>query len=605
MITDRITLSNDKTQFLEGYLTSILLTKNQMKSSELKSFCTENLVENQCFYDILNKISTQDGSLRKIKDFKTKHFNYLWMNYKNILDISNKFIPSKNLIPFPEFIDSCEGLNFASVLITKTMFCLEYVILSDYINDRNSQHLVSVHFVLNLLTLSFSIVNQPLMKTKQENLVANSLRELKNLIPEYLDQFMFTPIEYKGRETLSVMSMIEKLEIDTIFTPNRKNEEEQVNTNKQRADQAKLNALRQIQMKNITINENDEDECSICRMEGNENCLCYPIYLMNSIIPSVFNEEKEVRSSFVMNLCNHPVHMQCCSNWNSRFYCKVCRSKRNNFLPKLPESFNAQLNESQQDALSFFFNHISYESALNSFIDMIRMLEIRERTKKDFLNKETYKILFYNLFRALYHYRRLNNIEHEQIVDSQLDKGLVIKLIESKNPLKHLNEITNKDSLLYRRATIIKNYICDESNCVYNNQQVFKPWRIELPNDFVQLALPPFNCPIEDQANHLGYCLLTKAVFAFPDGYGCDTTYDDYIDILQESPSLILVIAGRDVSDLQIITKRESKPIKLGSVYLNNDGEDDIGFEHHDPLSLNNELLEKQVDYFITGEWVS
>lgn len=126
----------------------------------------------------------------------------------------------------------------------------------------------------------------------------------------------------------------------------------------------------------------------------------------------------------------------------------------------------------------------------------------------------------------------------------------------------------------------------------------------KLPHEFLDLAKPPFNIPIDDMSSEVALCLLTGKLVSME---RIGSSLNDLAEHLEENclsnATLLLMVRGKKTSALYLAGKQFNMIRALPGIYVDKFGDEDIGFERGELLFLSEERLERYTDILISGEW--
>jgi hypothetical protein len=126
----------------------------------------------------------------------------------------------------------------------------------------------------------------------------------------------------------------------------------------------------------------------------------------------------------------------------------------------------------------------------------------------------------------------------------------------------------------------------------------------KLPNRFIDLMLPPFDHPIDDYREQLGLCLLTgKTVPMEATGSGHLALANHMDSEVKLDVTFILMLTGPSASGCFIVVKQTNSIRPVPGLYLDERGDEDVGFRRHEMLFLNSERLERYGDMLLSGGW--
>jgi hypothetical protein len=129
---------------------------------------------------------------------------------------------------------------------------------------------------------------------------------------------------------------------------------------------------------------------------------------------------------------------------------------------------------------------------------------------------------------------------------------------------------------------------------------------VTLPDDWIDLLLPPYSIAIADMREETGICLLTGQMISLsgPGGTGDQISLNDHMDkAFKNGPILLLIVTGSSATQVVFITRESDFILTAAAVWLDKTGMPDIGLRQGRLLSLNRTLLSQIVDDFISGKF--
>ncbi|OHT10869.1 hypothetical protein TRFO_19771 [Tritrichomonas foetus] len=627
--------------FICQYLKSQFLIESQIRIKELRKTLWIDYYPNleKTLRNISDLNINPNGNTRILKNQFDEPFLFPWISINKILKIASKNLeknPDK-LLPFPH----SPNVNLQNLLFQSSLYAVYYHILFLHKNE-----IPSIHFVLNMIQITGELISNQIVNNFRFNsgdvIIAYTFEDLLHKIPNSFVEFLFVPISYKGAvKPFTLVDLIAEQKHIGITLLNSLNiplndQNLPVENKKLRAQRAKESALQQLHMNQFVINQNDLDEveddyrenqnenylvCSICSEKS--EILCYPVCILDTVVPSIINGE-EVKGSCTFNLCNHPIHYKCCKFSNGGFHCKVCKCFKNEVLPIFPNGFNEESSPEVTMLVNKFFSKIN--DPLNVLIDNIKALEIRQRTSSRCIEKDTVFMLMKHYFISLYFWLRRKKNECKSFLDH-----LVMKILHSKNPKesfeKSIKSLLKKMSPTFpelRCSIFIESLLQDkfidwQRKLSYEqlNERFGKyfpgnsipkiplpKFTIELPDNFYQLGANPYNCPIEDQTKIRALCLLTKEIVSFDGDTSEYKSYFQHLESLNDGVSMFLMLSGPNVTRISICSLNKLRK-DLGSVYIDSDGNDDIGLSSFEPLKFSHDKMEHCIDILFSGEWMA
>jgi hypothetical protein len=259
---------------------------------------------------------------------------------------------------------------------------------------------------------------------------------------------------------------------------------------------------------------------------------------------------------------------------------------------------------------------------IDGFVGLIQAVEIRSRLSLSCLGRETLPLLAKHLFDAIYWYARKASSKLDPS-KKDAETRFVLSLIPNRDVRRRFWELAAEQPIslpFVRRASLLFAMLFTDASAIdwsevlsESRLRLLVPsrfecaplptWNIELPVLFQQLAK---SVPLDDQSTDRGLCLLSNTVVSLGEKSGSLVRLDGLLNRLCYGVILILVISGTKASAIQMIC---ANPVfhlwYLPSVYINSDGNEDVGFQGFAPLALNRDRLERYVDSLVTGDWLS
>jgi hypothetical protein len=317
----------------------------------------------------------------------------------------------------------------------------------------------------------------------------------------------------------------------------------------------------------------------------------------------------------------------------------VCKARKNALLPVLTNSLHAgRLDKESTTALREFFEAISMvtdeagrspvDVAIQGLAGLLRMIEIRHRSRPEIVRKESLQLLVRHLYIAIYFYlrnaQRMGGNYHFDNTTLRTPEEFILTTFLVSGVMQHgfwgVSRQLNPNPVQMRLILIL--YAClflgDDLNMNWVEymapnkyfgpqlaNQKLAEFVIDLPERFEDLRRAPFNLAIDDQKRSVGYCLLTKRPILLAGEEDKMLTVETLLEDLHDGVSLILATSGPGVSAIFFASfYPQIVAVLLPSVYVDADGNPDHGFAGVSPLRLDRERLEKYIDALITGEWI-
>lgn len=551
-----------------------------------------------------------------------------------------------SLLQFPEYKESPFGLNLRPVFTCSSLFAFEYQML----NNKNKIESTIMRYVCSLI-VSTSSINEYHQNPNPKRFTANTFNELNEGFSSLsFSDFLQCKVAYKANEESSIIDLLQnlgKLGENTLVRMNIGYIPPESAPEFKEAQKKKIEDLKQSIMKSFkakqdsfvqdtNVNE-EEEECCVC-MSHKDDVICYPVMSYDSFFPSILdskldpNYPQSLRVISGFYTCTHVMHFRCDQRGNNvlRFVCPMDRGLRSALLPKMQISVKPE-NENLKAAINAFtnqFNHNSSTWLISSLSGVIRLLEIRHRARPDVIDKPNTMISIRNLFWVL-----VNTYipENDDFLDPT--EQLIVKLVQNmfdfdeKLYIQYILEgIAGMNGIqLYvflRRAALLQHFaydtlitekssfidwdsildfsaLCQRYEVQINDFNVELPiYRINLPKTFLEFIKPPFNVDMTQFVDKC-YSIFTDEVINY-----ADLQMYCY-EKLKQTYCTFVFVSGKRSSLVFMYVPHFQKFIILHGIYVDEYGDEDIGFQKGSCLTLNEENLEKQIDYIYSGEWTN
>ncbi|KAK8890666.1 hypothetical protein M9Y10_035450 [Tritrichomonas musculus] len=445
-----------------------------------------------------------------------------------VVSLLPKEIPSKGLLILPSVEDELnghhinddedklKGLEFHQILNTPTVYSLIYSILSDFFIE-DQKNIESLHLSLNLLLIIINNIQGNVINS-EESFTASNLRQLTNLASCKFEEFVVKKINFNERGEFSLYDLLLKLKaigqpvivelvkkIPTLVKM-RSTEVENKTSNTNRARELMRTISKDFQNKiemfksssfNIDLLEEEEEEdtrdfCDICRMNKENEGLCYMIYIYETSLPSLFEPSKDGKSKkvFQFSICNHLFHRNCAFKEtgvppeDDEFTCPIDRLNKNAIMPKIDGY--GELDSTENYEINIFLMtlknqlKISFEKLVISFASIFVLNEARFRLERiqNHMKYSSQILLARNLYLILWH----SIHELEMTIDKSgmtLFQRFVIAILKSdfcdnvfkyrKLARNYSNRIVGVNKCLFlRRCRVFEFFIYENKNMLDN-----------------------------------------------------------------------------------------------------------------------------------------
>jgi hypothetical protein len=129
---------------------------------------------------------------------------------------------------------------------------------------------------------------------------------------------------------------------------------------------------------------------------------------------------------------------------------------------------------------------------------------------------------------------------------------------------------------------------------------------IDLPDDWVELVLEPYDINIENLEERMSICLLTHEIVtidAFQADQKVPTVLDYMMEVWQGGPILILHLTGARATQVVYATGEFNQYILSKPVWVDQSGMPDYGFDQGRYLTLDRAALDEVFDDFLSGKF--
>jgi hypothetical protein len=129
---------------------------------------------------------------------------------------------------------------------------------------------------------------------------------------------------------------------------------------------------------------------------------------------------------------------------------------------------------------------------------------------------------------------------------------------------------------------------------------------VPLPNDWVDLLMPPYNLDIGNMGENTGICLLTGTQVTFGPLFG-DGSQLPIVDFIRGfwkcGPTLVLRLTGDYTSQIQYASLEFNVFFHAPDAWLDKNGTPDHGLRLGKLLSLNRAVLAEILDDYLSGKF--
>lgn len=661
LITDKICMENDVNSLSSHVMAyQIIRGKNQIEQINKKLDNFDLIDDSQKIIElqkIADRNKTKNGSIFKLKD--EKHFNIFkpWVKQNNIMNLMNTLISKQpdTLLYFPSIIEDDNHLKFKDVLRSSTLHAIIFMTLLDKkVSKGNSKE--CLHIILNLLIKAshLDVCDNTIQIT--DNIEAGSIEELIAKMPKDFVALMKTKIKYTplSDEPFSLVDLIEeygKLGKTALAEMNLGYEViERTNSSPARAKairdriEAEYRERQKKFMPSTETEARSEATCNVCSLDEKPDMLCYPVFVYISIFPDIVQGKtaEESRIDIGFRLCNHIVHSSCIQKDSNFFNCPIDRNKRSSLLPHFRHGFEKLSKEAEVLVMDFFSSLDFIYQNRNKFGMIICGVagtyiinEVRLRSFPDCLDNCINSILLRNIFLLLWHAYRIMN---EEITIDFLNpiKTLLSQLVIADDPeavfldnAKNLalTIIDDKERFIFlRQAKLVQVFSLnfqsgsfidwDEVLTLRSLEEEFgiKPSGVEielqpytmykLPKRFIDLGNDEYKIAIDDQEKSTALDILTGKIVDMSKQRGGFADLERHLaNAVHGSPTFLMYITGRNSTSCFIASYFFSQIVFINSIYVDDFGDEDIGYQRGAIVKLNQDRLERFTDMMLSGEW--
>jgi hypothetical protein len=545
------------------------------------------------------------------------------------------------LFPFPDWEEAILGpLDLGAGLRNPYL----YAILYDVIYHELTRPSLAIQYALNIFILCANQNSGTSEAAEIRVVVGNSIETLAASISDNFHDFIRTPVYYALGVPLTIVQLIERhgdigarALIHSNIGWSRSPGSRPDIASMKRSIIADFESQRLCFEESILSFGESTDYCAICHSRDPVSPFVYPAICFTAGLPIFVDSGRIKFSTRQAFCCTHRVHASCFDK--SSGVCPVCGCRRNSAIPAFSEDLREfdspeVLTITIQLAEAIFSSRRFGVGAIDVLADHITMLDARSATRPEVLGSEDVKVLYRNLFLSaalLAYHDRLDffwsqatplrrvieaclkstvgkrgqfDIESSLDVSSQTSS---LRFYRQLALFKHFmlnmpigSEIVDWDAAL-EPAALAALFSCPSAPVGDLNR--LKP--IKLPEEWVQLLLPPYNLDIEDVQISTGICLLTgQKVWAGQqarDGYV--TVADHLYNYWCRGAFPMAVLTGRNSTAVVIVTSDVNRFIETRPVWVDGMGMPDYGLRQGRLLSLNRGALAEVLDDLASGKF--
>jgi hypothetical protein len=650
LITDRLCSAKDFVQIARKTIECQLF----LKPASIDQFVVQpGEIDLNEFADC---IKTSKGNLWKLKDQKMCHPFYPWLNanqaMNHLLRYQQKF--PDVLSPFPEIHPTEHFLEFRKTLSNPLLLALMFDILQDCTVVPELMSIETVHIILNFLLIS-SRENNCHDRMELESVGIASFPEFTNRIQTLtFSKVMWTPFELKyanlppvsfvdlicrfgnlGMNCLVAMNIGYQV-VEPEGKPDRRSRgrllREQISQDfRERHASFEFDA-------DPLDDEETTDRCNVCNQPpADDDVLCFPAAIFG--LPVL--DSPHFHGSCSFRICAHLVHEGCVHLSDGQvFRCPVDRLRRSLLLPKIDgiglgepsEKVCRLLRNFRISVTSMIGKGYDFEALIDTLTVTVVSFELRLRSLPNCLESKRNWFLIRNLFLIMWHFRhtfKLKCFNNEP----ELHRNFIARVIASEDPLNDFVKVASavaqrlhgKQLLIFLRfAAIFGQLGLSESSDGLNwtelltipalsakfGVEALEGIELEcyglmkLPNQFIDLMLPPFDLQIDDYREQVALCLVTGKTVSMERTGSSHLALVSHMDSeVKLDVTFILMLTGPFASGSFIVVKQTNSIRPVPGIYVDERGDDDIGFRRGALLCLNAERLEQYGDMLLSGGW--
>lgn len=568
---------------------------------------------------------------------------------------------------FPEFepFGKYPDCDLESALHSKTLFAMLY----DVLYNSLTRSTPAVQLAAGLLTICAKRCTGRAPDHHMGMIVADSITTLSAEISDNFQEFIRTPVLYKFGFPNSVVQILSKLgsfgksvlsqaEITTVEGSMKIKPDVAAIKQKIMSEyEASVAAF-----EDACAKSRNHKLCSVCGENSPDSPLVgYPVLTFLSIVPEMAARGKDPNTTLIQpcNIlygCAHPIHLKCapqqCRSTSDLFHtfsCPYCHAARTTLLPVLSDDLRekdndllCQMHRRAMDALDKDAPARGYADILTNHVIN---LEVRYRNRPEVLNSEStrkiYRQLFLNiLLRSVkksvakaqseglektIHYaltklvKRYNEnpdkapsikwksvISHTKMPSDPVQKVIMARQVVIFCYFMLGLDVPVEDGVLdwdeiMRPESLAKRFKFKLSGPV--QVPMFGP--IAMPDDWIDLAFPPYELPIVDMDKVRSKCVVTGADmlgFRRRPGENGMIVRDFLARVFNGGLALVMVLSGIEATKIVAGSIRYNRFLTTKAVWVDRSGADDYGLQRGEYLMLDRENLCQVWDDFLSGK---
>lgn len=667
---DRSCIKLSKTYIFVAKIIS-RLRAGELTGQQLYRYTRFSTISNPKYSKIIEKYTTKvtysDYTTYKLADDTVFSFANAWDDPKGQYYLIESYLKySKgSLLNMAELEELPFGLTYESAIESPILFALLFRYFANMFYKPTDSSENSMHYFLHFFVLiSQHCRKVEIPKETPEPILAANFEELFQKIPTDFLVFVNTPISYCHYPATTIIKLIlttagsigETVLLNSNVGYRRKQKsEKEIKRMKKMVSNIKKDIIEEYKRKCEAIKPqleslNANDKCSVCKQSQIDTPLVYPILIFPSCLAKFahnkLNGKKENHSAVAtFRICKHLVHKTCIAK--NKFNCPSCSEIRNSYLPKL-NGYQTLDSSEFQNIVDFFgdildslnANEIDNVLIIDSFVEYIQLLEIRQRSKPDCLDDEGLKELLYNYFLCLYHRRNtLNKIDY----NTSSFYSLIINLINEPSPQKEFSSLakyyagrtSTAELVQYLRCVAIfqhfsldiplslSDLFIDWEN-ILSPQSLFHRFDLKVPNvieplplftpiklpkTFLELSQPPYNYDIVNyDGRNLAVDLLTGDIVSIH----ATAMENEFMNLVRHlnkvwahGVSIYLGLNGTRASSINYVSGKIDIILQGNHIYVDKNGDPDVGIDRMLPnLFLQESVYADDFDQLLSGKWI-
>ena len=382
----------------------------------------------------------------------------------------------------------------------------------------------------------------------------------------------------------------------------------------------------------------EQATCCVCNSTDKNSMLYYPICVYKTSIPSELEDKycdgdgktfpKPVK---MIHACQHLIHKECIDDGD--FQCPIDRSHKNALMPRLVPCKHATEDKKVEEVHIFldrmYGTPLYLTSLLHTLCGYVIILEVRFRSNKMCFYRQYHCILVQNLVEII----RYVLAEEEKLLSSMEDlspfEQAALRYIQKKEYMDLMPNKSIIQKLTFLRRMIILKTLMDPKLIACRNdnywdcidvKRIASEYKIDLPSDSFELPKYTFNFPhyyhdiFREKELENAYDFLETTVKIIQTGDVLRmkskmviSTLADYLrSKMLDTPFLVFFVSGQSATSMFMFLTFDDDRftyIQLKPIYLDQQGEEDVGIDRPALLTLSEENCNENIDMFLSGEW--